>query len=124
VRPSCTRRSCLISTSPPFPSVARGAEKSPFDRPVSRVEVGRRNGDWRAFVFVDAEQGSAWVPAGRLSADARTAEVPMAYDTTELPTQVGDIREVLERHDESAWHWCRAAYGTCGWVPTRTLAPA
>ena len=87
------------------------------------VEVGRRDSVWPAFVFVQAAAGSGWVPARHLSAGTGTAEVLVGYDTTELPTQVGDVLEILERDDESGWHWCRAADGACGWVPARTLEP-
>jgi len=86
------------------------------------VEVGDRDTDWPAFVFVTAANGAGWVPSRYLSADAGRALVVTPYDTTELATEAGQVLELVERDDESGWHWCRAADGREGWVPTRTLA--
>jgi uncharacterized protein YgiM (DUF1202 family) len=47
-----------------------------------------------------------------------------AYDTTELPTRVGETLDVVARDDESGWLWCRSADGREGWVPSRTLQSA
>jgi predicted enzyme related to lactoylglutathione lyase len=91
--------------------------------PGEAVTVGDRDDDWPAFAFVTTRSGSGWVPARCLSAAKGPATVLEAYDTTELPTQEGEILDVVERDDESGWHWCRAAGGREGWVPARTLAP-
>jgi SH3 domain len=88
------------------------------------VSVGERDTDWPAFVFVTAERGAGWIPSRYLSSDSGEATVEVAYDTTELATELGDVLEVVERDDESGWHWCRASDGREGWVPTRTLAAA
>lgn len=88
------------------------------------VAVGERDVDWRAFVFVTGARGSGWVPSRHLSAETGQATVLAPYDTTELPTSVGEKLEVVVRDDESGWLWCRSAGGREGWVPTRTLRPA
>jgi hypothetical protein len=85
------------------------------------VTVGRRDGDWPAFVFVTAPQGSGWVPSRHLSADAGRAVVQTPYDTTELATRSGEILEVIDRDDESGWLWCRSTDGREGWVPSRSV---
>jgi len=85
------------------------------------VTVGRRDGDWPAFVFVTTAHGSGWVPSRYLSADAGRAVVAMPYDTTELATRSGEILEVVDRDDESGWLWCRSADGREGWVPSRSV---
>jgi hypothetical protein len=109
--------------------VARRAHEIP-DRPPlrlaigDRVEVGRRDTEWPAFVFVTAESGAGWVPAPHLSAETGAAVVLTAYDTTELPTVAGDELEVLAEDLESGWLWCRAAGGREGWVPIKTVTDA
>ncbi|HEU5265589.1 MAG TPA: SH3 domain-containing protein [Jatrophihabitans sp.] len=42
------------------------------------------------------------------------------YDTTELPTQRGDVLEVLAEDLASGWLWCRGPGGE-GWVPAKTV---
>ncbi len=106
--------------------VAREPHEIPPREPLSLragdvVTVHRRDDEWPAFVFVECEHGSGWVPSRRLSAGAGSATVLVPYDTTELPTRAGDRLEVLERDDESGWLWCRNAAGREGWVPVRTL---
>ena len=73
-----------------------------------RVDVGDRDSEWPEFVFVTASHGTGWVPARHLSATSGTAVVQIAYDTTELPTQAGDVVEVVAEDLTSGWLWCRA----------------
>lgn len=107
--------------------VATAAHEVP-DRPPlrlsvgDRVRVGERDEEWPAFVFVTADAGAGWVPARHLSVSGDVASVVLAYDTTELPTEVGEILEVLAEDLESGWLWCRNESGSEGWVPIRTLA--
>jgi GNAT superfamily N-acetyltransferase len=86
-----------------------------------RVEVGDRDDEWPAFVFVRAERGSGWVPARHLDRQGAVAVVAEAYDTAELPTHEGEELEVLRDDALSGWLWCRAADGREGWVPQKTL---
>jgi hypothetical protein len=88
------------------------------------VTVGRRDGDWPAFVFVTTARGAGWVPSRYLSADTGRAVVETPYDTTELATTSGEILEVVDHDDESGWLWCRSADGREGWVPSRTVEAA
>lgn len=44
-----------------------------------------------------------------------------AYDTTELPTQVGDVLDVVTEDLQSGWLWCGSDDGRLGWVPVRTV---
>lgn len=90
-------------------------------RPGSVVTVGRRDDEWPAFVFVEAAEGAGWIPSRYLSADSGRATVTHTYETTELATTAGEVLEILVLDYESGWHWCRAADGRVGWVPTRTL---
>src|SRR5688572_25558113 len=86
-----------------------------------RVEVGERDTEWPEFVFVTAPNGEGWIPARHLSADSGPAEVRIAYDTTELPTQPGDRLLVLAEDTLSGWLWCQGETGARGWVPIRTV---
>jgi uncharacterized protein YgiM (DUF1202 family) len=61
------------------------------------------------------------VPARHLPASSGTAVLNTSYDTTELPTQVGDRLEVLAEDNASGWLWCRSGSGREGWVPINTL---
>ncbi len=88
------------------------------------VQVGERDTDWPEFVFVTASQGAGWVPARHLSAAAGDAVVETPYDTTELPTDVGEVLDVVAEDLPSGWLWCRSREGREGWVPVNTLAPA
>lgn len=89
--------------------------------PGDEVTVGERDSEWPEFVFVTASGGTGWVPARHLSQSSDRAVVATAYDTTELPTQVGDVLEVLTEDLVSGWLWCRSASGREGWVPVRTV---
>lgn len=89
--------------------------------PGQRVEVGERDTEWPAFVMVTTPSGTGWVPARHLSSTTGTATVQVGYDTTELPTTVGEQLEAVERDTASGWTWCRNADGREGWVPDRTL---
>jgi hypothetical protein len=84
----------------------------------------QRDTEWPEFVFVTAAYGSGWVPARHLSAWSGTAILKTSYDTTELPTQVGDLLEVLAEDNASGWLWCRSGGGREGWVPINTLEAA
>ena len=86
-----------------------------------RVDVGDRDTEWPEFVFVSAAQGSGWVPARHLSASTGSAVVLTEYDTTELPTRVGEELDVVAEDLASGWVWCRSAAGREGWVPLKTL---
>jgi hypothetical protein len=86
-----------------------------------RVRAGERDTEWPEFVFVIAEHGAGWVPARHLSKPAGDAVVQTAYDTTELPTEVGDVLEVLQEDDASGWLWCQSGAGREGWVPIKTI---
>jgi hypothetical protein len=91
-------------------------------RPGDRVEVGERDSEWPAFVFVTCPQGSGWIPERHLDRQGVSAVVTEVYDTTELPTEEGEELEVLREDLASGWLWCRAKDGREGWVPERTLS--
>ncbi len=86
-----------------------------------QVLVGDRDSEWPAFVFVAAADGAGWMPGRHLSASIGPAVVQTPYDTTELPTEIDDVLEVLVEDVESGWPWCRAHSGREGWVPMKTL---
>jgi hypothetical protein len=88
-----------------------------------RVTVGQQDTRWPAFVFVTAEAGQGWVPSRHLDLDQESgaATVIAPYDTTELPTTVGEILTVVTRDDASGWVWVQAADGRQGWVPNDTV---
>jgi hypothetical protein len=92
--------------------------------PGEEVYAGDRDTDWPEFVFVTAAPGSGWVPARYLSQPSGDAVVETAYDTTELPTNIGDVLDVLTDDHQSGWLWCRNSAGREGWVPHRTVDPA
>jgi len=85
------------------------------------VQVGDRDTEWPEFVFVTASHGTGWVPARHLSQPSGTTIVQRAYDTTELPTQVGDVLDVVTEDLQSGWLWCGSDDGRLGWVPVRTV---
>lgn len=86
------------------------------------VEVGRRDDEWPEFVFVTTTTGSGWVPARHLAiTGAGRALVQRAYDTTELPSEVGETLDVVVEDLQSGWVWCRSRHGEEGWVPVRAL---
>lgn len=109
--------------------VARAAHEIP-DRPPLRlrvgddVVVGERDTEWPEFVFVTTAVGAGWVPARHLSSSSGAAVVRTAYDTTELPTRVGEELDVLTEDRQSGWLWCSNAAGRQGWVPMRTVGDA
>lgn len=72
-------------------------------------------------MFVTASVGTGWVPARHLSAAFGTAVVRTAYDTTELPTRVGEDLDILAEDLQSGWLWCRSGDGRQGWVPIKTV---
>jgi hypothetical protein len=86
-----------------------------------RVQVGERDPDWPAFVFVASQTGSGWVPERHLDREGAMGVMTQAYDTTELPTELGEELEVLQEDVPSGWLWCRAKTGREGWVPERTV---
>jgi hypothetical protein len=106
--------------------VARIAHEIPDRAPLrlsvgQHVQVGERDTEWPEFVFVTAQHGSGWVPARHLSAQSGSAVVRAAYDTTELPTETGEVLEVVAEDRESGWLWCQSSSGREGWVPVKTL---
>lgn len=107
--------------------IARSAHEVPDRPPIQlevgeRVEVGKRDDEWPAFVFVTSLRGAGWVPERHLRRDGAIAVVTEAYDTTELPTHQGEQLEVIREDEPSGWMWCRARDGREGWVPERTLS--
>jgi hypothetical protein len=107
-------------------AVAKVAHQIPDRAPLrlsvgQRVDAGDRDTEWPEFVFVTAPQGAGWVPARHLSAPSGSAVVETGYDTTELPTQAGDMLDVLAEDLASGWLWCRSGEGREGWVPLNTL---
>lgn len=90
--------------------------------PGEELEVGDRDSEWPAFVFVTGTNGTGWVPARHLDIQGTRAAVVTGYDTTELPATEGDVVEVLEGDPESGWAWCRDSSGREGWVPGRVLS--
>lgn len=108
--------------------IASSAHEIPERPPIrvevgERVQVGERDTDWPAFVFVTAQSGSGWVPERHLDRRDDGAIVTAGYDTTELPTAEGEELEALREDAISGWVWCRAKSGREGWVPERTLCP-
>lgn len=108
--------------------VARAAHEIPQRAPLQLavgqvVQVGERDTKWPEFVFVTAAHGSGWVPARHLSQSAGRATVLTAYDTTELPTGVGEVLQVVSEDLASGWLWCRSSTGREGWVPVVTVEP-
>ena len=98
-------------------------ERTPIQiSPGDRVTVGERDKTWPAFVFVTTEAGNGWVPARHLEVDEGEALVKVAYETTELPTSVGERLDVLHRDDDSGWVWCRDGDSREGWVPVSTIS--
>jgi hypothetical protein len=107
--------------------VARSAHEIPDRPPIrvnvgDRVEVGERDSEWPAFVFVTGQKGSGWIPERHLDRQGASAVVTEGYDTTELPTEEGEELEVLHEDLTSGWLWCRGKNGREGWVPERTLS--
>jgi hypothetical protein len=106
--------------------VVRAAHNIPDRSPLrlavgDEVRVGERDDEWPEFVFVTASHGSGWVPGRHLSASAGAAVVQTEYDTTELPTAVGEVLDVLVEDLRSGWLWCRSSSGREGWVPVKTV---
>lgn len=107
--------------------VAISAHEIPDRPPVrvdvgDRVDVGERDTEWPAFVFVTSPRGSGWIPERLLQRRGASTVVAEPYDTTELPTEKGDELEVLVEDLASGWLWCRAKTGREGWVPERTVS--
>ncbi|MGD8193648.1 SH3 domain-containing protein [Herbiconiux sp. P18] len=88
------------------------------------VQVGERDTEWPAFVFVRAAQGMGWVPWRHLDIDGSVGTVRVGYDTTELPVSSGEEVDVLEDDPHSGWSWCGNTDGREGWIPHRVLVPA
>jgi hypothetical protein len=85
------------------------------------AQIGERDREWPKFVFVTTTHGTGWVPARHLSQQSGEAVVEIGYDTTELPTRIGEVLEVLTEDRRSGWVWCRSSTGREGWVPIKTL---
>ncbi|MFI5953256.1 SH3 domain-containing protein [Cryptosporangium sp. NPDC051539] len=90
-------------------------------RPGERVEVGDRDDEWPAFVFVTNVEGQGWVPERHLDLARPTATVRTPYDTRELGVSAGATVTVIRDDPESEWAWCRDDAGNEGWVPHRVL---
>lgn len=88
------------------------------------VQVGERDTEWPAFVFVTSPQGSGWVPARHIDIDGSVGTARVGYDTTELPASSGENVTVVRDDPESGWSWCRNDDGREGWIPHRVLAAA
>jgi hypothetical protein len=86
------------------------------------VEVGTRDTEWPAFVFVTASHGAGCVPARQIDIEGSRGVVRVGYDIAELPAEAGEHVDVLEDDPESGWSWCRGAQGREGWIPHRVLA--
>ncbi|WJL94961.1 DUF4111 domain-containing protein [Microbacterium sp. ET2] len=117
------------SPSAPLPARVVTTDHEIPDRPPlivepgDTVEVGDRDAEWPAFVFVTTPRGSGWVPARHIQIDGRTGVVLVGYDTTELPARAGGLLHVIRDDPESGWAWCRDDAAREGWVPHRVLAP-
>ena len=95
--------------------VARSAHDIPDRSPIQlevgeRVEVGERDKEWPAFVFVTTRRGSGWVPERHLAREGSAAVIREPYDTTELPTHEGEELEVILEDQRAAG--CGVARGT------------
>lgn len=88
------------------------------------VQVGERDTEWPAFVFVTTSHGTGWVPVHHLDVSGTVGTVRVGYDTTELPASAGESVTLVRDDLESGWSWCRNAAGREGWIPHRVLAPA
>lgn len=107
-------------------AVAVVAHEIPERRPLQLsvgdvVDVGERDTEWPAFVFVTTAHGTGWVPARHVSAAAGRKVAVQAYDTTELATSAGDSLLIVDEDLPSGWSWCRSVDGREGWVPMNTL---
>lgn len=81
---------------------ARTAHEIPDRAPLQltvgdEVQAGVHDSEWPELVFVTAAR------------------------TTELPTRVGEVLDVLAEDVISGWLWCRSSSGRQGWVPVRTV---
>jgi hypothetical protein len=88
-----------------------------------RVQVGERDTTWPAFVFVTTGDGSGWVPARHIDTTSRPSVMFVPYDTTELPTSIGDVLTVLDHDELSGWTWVANSQSHEGWVPDDTIQP-
>lgn len=86
------------------------------------VQIGERDTEWPAFVFVTASRGAGWVPSRHIEMDGSVGTVHIGYDTTELPASSGEVVDIVRDDPESGWSWCRNAGGREGWIPHRVLA--
>jgi len=91
--------------------------------PGQQVQVGQRDTEWPAFVFITTGNGAGWVPERYLDTSSDPAEAITSYDTTELATTAGEELILIERDDPSGWARVRNAAGSEGWVPLRTVEP-
>lgn len=89
--------------------------------PGERVQVGDRDEEWPAFVFVTSVGGCGWVPSRHLEMAGGVGTVVVGYDTTELAATRGEVVDVIRDDPESGWAWCANADGRCGWIPHRVL---
>jgi len=91
--------------------------------PGQHVQVGQRDTEWPAFVFITTGDGSGWVPERHIDTSSDPAAALTRYDTTELATTAGEELTLIERDDPSGWARVRNAAGREGWVPLRTVEP-
>ena len=91
--------------------------------PGQQVQVGDRDTDWPAFVFITTDDGAGWVPERYLDTSSDPAVIVTGYDTTELATSPGEELTLISTDDLSGWAWVRNAAGREGWVPLRTVEP-
>jgi len=91
--------------------------------PGQKVQAGRRDTEWPAFVLITTDDGAGWVPERLLDTSSDPVVVIGAYDTTELATIAGEELTVIERDDPSGWVRVRNTAGQEGWVPSSTVEP-
>jgi hypothetical protein len=89
--------------------------------PGQQVQVGQRDTEWTAFVFITTGDDAGWVPERYLDTSSDPAAALTSYDTSELATTAGEELILIERDDPSDWARVRNAAGSEGWVPLRTV---
>ena len=89
-----------------------------------QVQVGQRDTEWPAFVFITTGNGAGWVPERYLDTSSDPPQAITSYDTTELATTAGEELTLIEQDGPSGWARVRNTAGSEGWVPLRTIEPA
>ena len=87
------------------------------------VATGELSDEWPAFRWCVDEHGvGGWIPDRHLRPEeVGRARCLQGYSTRELSVDPGAVLVLVERDDESGWHWCRDGSGREGWVPMRSL---